>query len=90
MVRRLRHKGLRARVAERANGAAPRPPARWRHWLRLTGMGLQIVSFVLLLLEAFQFLDRGFRDLQTGLVTAYLVIFFAGRLMQVIASFRPR
>ena len=88
MVRNPRRKSLRERVAERAAGAAPSPPARWRRWLRWSGMAFQIVAFLLLVVEAFRFLDRGFRDLHTGLVTAYLVIFFAGRLMQVIASFR--
>ncbi len=89
MVRNLRRKSLRERVAERAAGRASRPPGRWRRWLRHSGMAFQIVAFLLLLVEAFRFLDRGFRDLHTGLATAYLVIFFAGRLMQVIASFRP-
>ncbi len=89
MIRSLRHKSLRERVAARAAGGGPARPARWRRWLRYSGMAFQIVAFLLLLVEAFRFLDRGFRDLHTGLVTAYLVIFFAGRLMQVIASLRP-
>ena len=85
---------LRERVAARKAGLpepgeAP-PQSQWRKSLRLAGIAMQLVSFLLLLLEVFALVERGFVGIDHGLLVTYLVVFFTGRVLQMIAGFRRR
>lgn len=85
---------LRERVAARKAGL-PEPdeasaPTPWRKWLRWLGVTMQLVSFLLLLLEVFALVERGFIGIRHGLLVSYLVVFFTGRVLQMIAGFRRR
>ncbi|GEQ99406.1 hypothetical protein JCM17845_00300 [Iodidimonas gelatinilytica] len=91
MAHHPRRKPLRERVAARKAGlseyegaAAPKP---WRKWLRYGGMGMQLVSFVLLVVEVFRMIETDFHGVDQSRIITYLVVFFTGRVLQMIAGF---
>lgn len=59
----------------------------WRKRLRRVGTGLQVITFALVVVETFLMIESGFTRIELPLVVAYLFVFFAGRVMQVIAGF---
>lgn len=62
----------------------------WRTWLRLGGMAMQVIVFILLVIELFRIIETDFTGIEQGQIVAYLVVFFTGRVLQMIAgSSRP-
>jgi len=92
-----RRKRLTERVAARKAGLSEEDgrahlvaSALWRKRLRRAGVGLQVITFALVVFEAFMMIESGFKRIELPLVVAYLFVFFAGRVMQVIAGFTRR
>ncbi|WP_281300800.1 MULTISPECIES: hypothetical protein [unclassified Iodidimonas] len=86
-----KRKSLRERVAARKAGlpeyegvAEPKP---WRRWLRYSGMVMQIIAFVLLVIEVFRMIETDFFGIDQSRIIIYLVVFFTGRVLQMIAGF---
>ena len=62
----------------------------WRTWLRLGGMALQVITFILLVIELFRMIETDFSGIDQARIITYLAIFFTGRVLQMIAgSSRP-
>jgi len=96
MARHRQRKPLRERVAARKAGrpvededtaTASQP---WRKWMSWTGAVLQVAALVLVLVETFRLIQSGFVGTDLGLVIVYLVVFFIGRVLQLIANFKRR
>lgn len=87
-------RSLRERVAARKAGLPEEPGAveqpQWRKPLRLAGIAMQLVAFLLLLVEIVGLVERSFVGIDHGLLVTYLVVFFTGRVLQMIAGFRRR
>jgi len=86
-------KPLRERVAERKAGRleeedAPAPAAPWRKWTAWTGAVLQVIALVAVIIEALRMAQAGFVGADLGLVIVYLIIFFLGRILQLVARIR--
>lgn len=87
-------KRLRERVAARKAGLPENeegPPATkrpWRKWMSWTGAILQVAMLVLVILEALRMARAGFAGADLGLVVIYLIVFFAGRVLQLLAQIR--
>jgi len=90
-----RRRRLRERVADRQAGRPEGADAGakrggWRKWTSWTGAVLQVTALVLVLVETFRLIQSGFVGTDLGLVIVYLVVFFLGRVLQLIAHFRRR
>lgn len=84
---------LRERVAARKSGVepdGPEPETRSLTWLAWLGIGLQLVTFVLLCIDFFRLIENGFIGIRYGWLVTLLLLFFTGRLLQMIAGFRRR
>ncbi|GGO12513.1 hypothetical protein GCM10007972_17570 [Iodidimonas muriae] len=48
---------------------------------------MQLVSFVLLVVEVFRMIETDFHGVDQSRIITYLVVFFTGRVLQMIAGF---
>lgn len=61
-------------------------PQSWRKWMRLGGMAMQVVTFLLLVVELFRMIETDFTGIDQARIITYLVVFFTGRVLQMIAG----
>lgn len=95
MAEHRHRKPLRERVAARKAGlseedeqGAPAAKRPWRKWMSWTGAVLQVAMLVLVILEALRMVRAGFVGADLGLVIVYLIVFFLGRILQLLARIR--